>query len=53
MGWDGVMDDLLGGSKPGFHLGGVKIRTKPAEGILAAQSRPLCMPVILATASSS
>lgn len=37
MGWDGVMDDLLGGSKPGFHLGGVEIRTKPAEGVLAAE----------------
>ena len=31
------MDDLLGGSKPGFHLGGLEIATKPAEGVLSTE----------------
>ena len=33
----GMMDDLLGGSKPGFHLGGLEIATKPAEGVLSTE----------------
>ncbi len=32
-----MMDDLLGGSKPGFHLGDLEIATKPAEGVLSTE----------------
>lgn len=37
VGWYGVMDDLLGGREPGFHLRGLEIPAQPAEGLLAAE----------------
>ena len=38
IGWHGMMDHLLGGSKPGFHLGSFKIPAEPAEGVFSAET---------------
>jgi len=39
--WYGVMNYLLGRSKPRFHLGGFQIPAKPAKGVLTTEAASL------------
>jgi len=38
IGRDRLMDHLLGGREPSFHLRGVELSAKPAEGVLPAEA---------------